>query len=195
MVMKAIIGLGNPGAEYEGTRHNAGFLVVDRLLEAAGGRWGRTRFKGLAARARIAGAEVVLGKPTTFMNLSGFFVSPLLNFYGLALDDLLVIHDDIDLPMGRLRFLREGGSGGHKGVQSLIEQLGTNRFCRLKLGVGRPETGGEVVNFVLSRFSRDDAQGLESAVEDCVRAVPVWVHDGIGQAMNAFNAKKTLDAP
>jgi len=186
--MKAVIGLGNPGQKYELTRHNAGFIVVDNVLMEAGGDWRRTRWKGLAARTVVDGSPALLGKPQTFMNLSGHFVGKLVNFYKIEPADCLVVHDDLDLPLGRIRLARSGGSAGHKGVESVIRQLGHNDFPRLKVGVGRPEGDNEVVDYVLSGFHSHELDCLSDLVSHCIRAAACWLRSGIEEAMNQYNS-------
>jgi len=187
--MKALIGLGNPGRQYEATRHNAGFIVVDCTAEAAGApAFKKTRWKGLTSRAEVAGRPVVLAKPQAFMNLSGHFVSSLLGFYRIPSASALVVHDDMDLPLGRVRFARGGGSAGHRGVKSIMEQLGTPEFHRLKLGVGKPPGTRDASAHVLSAFDDEEWEVFRQVVECCVPAVERWVADDIDTAMNEFNS-------
>jgi len=185
--MKAIIGLGNPGREYEQTRHNAGFLVVDNLLHEFGGSWTSTRWTGLSARTQVCGSTVLAAKPMTYMNRSGHFVSSILQYFRIDTADLLVVHDEMDLPTGRIRLSRAGGSGGHKGVASIIEQLGSREFGRLRVGVGKPDRKEQVVGHVLSRIGGEDEQLFSDAVSLSVEASAVWVEHGVTEAMNRYN--------
>lgn len=185
--MKAIIGLGNPGREYEQTRHNAGFLVLDRLLEQQGGTWTTTRWNGLSARTQVNHFTVLAAKPLTYMNRSGHFVTSLLNYFRIDNTDLLVVHDEMDLPTGSIRLSRGGGSAGHRGVASIIEQLGSQDFGRLRLGVGKPDRKEQVVGHVLSRVGGEDEELFTEAVALGVAALTVWVEHGITEAMNQYN--------
>ena len=185
--MKAIIGLGNPGREYEQTRHNAGFQVVDNLLDRFGGTWTSTRWTGVSARTEVHGKTVLAAKPLTYMNRSGYFVSSLLQYFRIDAVDLLVIHDEMDLPTGRIRLSRGGGSAGHRGVESILEQLGSKEFGRLRVGVGKPASKEQVVGHVLSRVDETDGQLFSDAVSLSVEATAVWAEEGITEAMNRYN--------
>jgi PTH1 family peptidyl-tRNA hydrolase len=183
-----IAGLGNPGREYRLNRHNAGFLVLDRLVE-------RHRLKGftkmqskaLITTGQVAGAAVVLAKPQTFMNLSGQPVSALLRFYEVPLERLLVCSDDIDLPLGTLRLRPEGGSAGQKGLESIIEKLGTEAFPRLRLGVGRPPGVKAAASYVLRDFKGEDLDLINVTVDRAVDAIECFLRDGLMLAMSRFN--------
>ncbi len=185
--MKLIVGLGNPGPEYSDTRHNIGFLVVDELASRHGVSL-RSQAKWKARTARIAdvGDGVMLVKPTTFMNLSGWAVREIAGFYRLPPDDLLIVVDDADLPVGRLRLRPGGSAGGHNGLKSIIEELGADAFPRLRIGVGRQP--GELRNHVLGRFSADEELRIEAAVKRAADAAELFAREGILAAMNAFNA-------
>lgn len=189
--MKLIIGLGNPGGQYESTRHNIGFMVVDKLeKELAQGVppvWQKDEKKNVLT-ARIG--EVLLAKPQTFMNKSGFAVRALMEFYKLAPTDIWVIHDDIDLPLGKIKIREKGGSAGHNGVQSIIDQLKSDAFVRFRLGIGKDvESTGHrsVVSFVLSRFRQSEAGELKHLVKHGTEAVQMGLLKGIDKAMNRFN--------
>lgn len=190
--MKLIVGLGNPGPEYRGTRHNVGFAVVDELARRRGVERWREQFEALVASARIDDESVALAKPLTFMNLSGRAVRALAGFYKIAPADVLVITDDAALPLGRLRARREGSSGGHNGLRSVIEALGTQAFPRLRVGVGRGE-GRELADHVLGRFEPDEQDRVSAAVLRAADCAETWLRDGIERAMNAFNAADTQD--
>jgi PTH1 family peptidyl-tRNA hydrolase len=185
-VEKLIVGLGNPGRKYAYNRHNVGFQCLDRLAQAHGLSFTQRRAKASLALGEIADVRVVLAKPLTYMNHSGQAVRPLLSFYKLSLEDILVIHDDLDLPLGTTRLRPEGGSGGHKGMRSIIEALGSQAFPRLRVGIGRPP-GNDAVSYVLSDFTADEQITLESVYERVVAAVELFLREGIEAAMNAYN--------
>ena len=188
-----VVGLGNPGIQYADTRHNAGFRVIERLWR----RNPEAPYQATAAlQFQVTGAdrfEVVLGRPRTFMNLSGAPVATLLGMFGGRPDELLVVHDDLDLPVGALRFRRGGSSGGHRGVASILETLGPDGagFARLKIGVGRPGgAGGSVVDFVLTPARGEDAARLTEAESVAAAAAWLWISDGIDRCMSRFNRKE-----
>jgi PTH1 family peptidyl-tRNA hydrolase len=185
-VEKLIVGLGNPGRKYAHNRHNVGFQCLDRLAQAHGLSFTQRRAKASLALGNIADVRVVLARPLTYMNLSGQAVRPLVSFYKLSLEDILVIHDDLDLPLGTTRLRPEGGSGGHKGMRSIIEALGSQAFPRLRVGIGRPP-GNDAVSYVLSDFTADEQITLESVYERVVAAVELFLREGIEAAMNAYN--------
>jgi PTH1 family peptidyl-tRNA hydrolase len=185
-VEKLIVGLGNPGRKYAHNRHNVGFQCLDRLAQSHGLSFTQRRAKASLALGKIADVRVVLARPLTYMNLSGQAVRPLVSFYKLSLEDILVIHDDLDLPLGTTRLRPEGGSGGHKGMRSIIEALGSQAFPRLRVGIGRPP-GNDAVSYVLSDFTADEQITLESIYERVVAAVEFFLREGIEAAMNAYN--------
>ena len=184
--MKLIAGLGNPGPQYANNRHNVGYQCIERLVRRHGLAKGRMMFKAWVTSGTIAGARTLLARPLTFMNLSGQSVRPLLRWYRIALPDLLVIYDDLDLPLGKIRLRQQGGSGGHKGMQSIIEALGTQEFARLRIGIGRP-VHGEPPDYVLSNFTPDEGIVMESAIDQAVAAIEAFIASGISTAMNGFN--------
>ena len=185
--MKIVAGLGNPGAQYANTPHSVGFEVVDALAAAAGVAWDeRRQFKCLMARVTIAGQPVLLVKPQTFMNLSGESVAPVVKYHNATAADLLVVHDDIDLPLGRMRIRKGGSCGGHNGVRNIIERIGTQDFVRIKLGVGKDRSN--VVGFVLGKFHPDARKVMDLVVAEATKAVLAIVADGPDRAMNAFNS-------
>lgn len=187
--MKLIVGLGNPGAQYEGSRHNIGFLVVDRLATAHHIQISTTRFKAIFGRGCIDSQDVVLIKPLTFMNLSGEAVRKALAFFDSGPEHLIVIHDDLDLSLGRLRFKLRGGDGGHLGVRSIIESIGTNRFLRLKVGIGRPPREMDAAEYVLKDFDIAETPHLERMLDQAVEALKVLLAEGLQTAMNRFQKK------
>ncbi len=188
-MMKLIVGLGNPGEKYAATRHNVGFWVIDRLAE----RWQipvrQNRWKGLAGSGLVMGERVVLLKPMTYMNLSGESVRPALDWLKCDIEDLAVVCDDLDLPPGTLRLRKKGSSGGHRGLQSLIDHLGTNEFKRVRIGIGHPAGRMPVVDYVLSPFTREERPSIEEAVERAAEAIHQWVVSDFDQAMNRFNRR------
>jgi PTH1 family peptidyl-tRNA hydrolase len=184
--MKLVVGLGNPGSKYDGTRHNIGFEVVDRLAEGGSGAKFLRKFDGLLAEAEIDFHRVLLLKPQTFMNLSGRSVAQALRFYKLDLADLLVVCDDLNLPLGRLRVRGGGSDGGQKGLRDITAALGSDAYARLRIGIG--ERGeAEATDFVLSRFRGAERPVIDDALILASQAVAVWVGQGLAAAMNRFN--------
>ena len=183
---RLIVGLGNPGRRYAGNRHNVGFQCLDRLAEAWGMSFNRRKHKALLAQGEIASLRVLLAKPQTFMNLSGDTVGRMARFHKAPLESLLVIYDDLDLPVGSIRLRPEGGSGGHKGMKSITEHLGTNRFPRLRVGIGRP-AHGDPMDYVLNDFAPDERITIDEVYERVVSAVELWLAEGIAAAMNIHN--------
>lgn len=185
---KLIVGLGNPGRQYAATRHNVGFMVVDAFAKKQGLAVTRSDHQALLAEARWKGERLVLLKPQTYMNLSGFSVSSAARWYKVEPQDIMVIHDDLDLEVGRLRIRTSGGAGGHKGIISMIEQLGTPDFARLKVGIGRPAPGWEVPDYVLTPFASAERETIDAAISRSVEAVEMVLDHGYVAAMNQFNA-------
>lgn len=196
-----IVGLGNPGTKYGNTRHNIGFMAVDSLAEANSINLSRYVFKrelnkkdfeSLWGKGSINDKEIVLLKPQTYMNLSGEAVKLLADYFRIEPKDILVIYDDIDLELGSIRIRLSGGSGGHRGMQSIIEHLGTNDFPRIRLGIGRPnEQGqGDVADYVLSSFDTEEKDLLQQTLNRAKEAVEVILKDGIEKAMNRFNTSR-----
>ena len=184
-----IVGLGNPGKEYRGTRHNVGFMVLDQLAEDLGEAFSRVQANSLVISTNRTGKRILLAKPHTFMNLSGQAVASLLKFYKVPTDHLLIVHDDIDLPLGTLRMRPGGGSAGQKGLISIIERLGTQEFPRLRVGVGRPPGQKEAADYVLQDFSKADREVLPFILKRAGEAALVFVDDGLEKAMNQFNGE------
>ena len=182
-----IVGLGNPGREYRSTRHNAGFMVIDALCEAFSVRLSRLQSKALVGTGVFDGKKIILAKPQTFMNLSGQAVSSLMRFYKIPLGQLLVIHDDLDLPVGTLRMRPGGGSAGQKGLTSIIGQLGTEEFPRLRIGIGRPPGQMDPVDYVLEDFWGSEKELLPHLLLRAVEAVKDYLQFGLEHAMNGFN--------
>ena len=184
--MKVVVGLGNPGKRYVGTRHNVGFEVLDALAQTEPRKW-RTGFDALTLEHAIDGVRLLLLKPQTYMNLSGRCVRGVVDYYRLPLTDLLVVCDDINLPLGRLRIRPRGSSGGHKGLRDIESHLRTTEYARLRVGVGSPGDR-DAVDFVLDRFSPEEVPVVRRAVQRAVDAVSTWARDGIEPCMNRFNA-------
>ncbi len=184
--MIIIVGLGNPGAQYANTPHSVGFESVDAIAEAIGATWEEKRqFKCLWAKGVFAGVPVILCKPQTYMNLSGESVAPLVKYSNATADDLIVVQDDIDLPLGRMRVRKGGTCGGHNGIRNVIERLGTMQFTRLKLGVGKdPEN---VIAHVLGKFDPASRKIMDDVIVTSVKAVESILRDGPDSAMNKFN--------
>jgi len=197
--MSSIVGLGNPG-EHHADRHNMGFMVVDRLAERAGVALSTKRFDGLYARGRLEGQDVLLVKPQTSMNASGDCVGPLARYHHIEPASVIVVHDEMDLPFGQLRLKRGGSAGGHNGLKSIIEALGTEEFVRLRVGVGRPGgawgTGrGHVVSHVLSPFSDEEAARLPAYVDHAADAVRAVLAQGLSATMNVVNRRSVFTTP
>lgn len=187
--MKIFVGLGNPGAEYEQTRHNLGFWVVDQLCEKAGGRFKKARYRALEAAVDFEEHSFLLVKPETFMNLSGEAVSGVLRFYKAKPESLVVLHDDLDLPLGRIKWMERGSAGGHHGIESIIDSLGSPEFVRLRLGIGRSD---QIVgaDYVLSRFGKGEKELATAEVAEASESVLFFLKNGLTATMNQFNRKK-----
>lgn len=184
--MKVVVGLGNPGPKYTGTRHNIGFEVVDYLAAAPGCSPFRERFEALVTELKEGDETVLLLKPLTFMNLSGRAVRAVLDFYKLPVEQLLVVCDDFNLPLGKLRVRAKGSHGGQNGLRNIQDQIGTDAYARLRIGVGQPEPG-DAVDFVLSRFKSGERKAAEDAVATAAQAVLTWIRSGTEACMNRFN--------
>ena len=182
-----VVGLGNPGREYRETRHNVGFMALDRLARSFDTTLGRMQSKALVGTAVLTGKRVILAKPQTYMNLSGQAVSGLLNFYKVPVEHLMVIHDDIDLPFGSLRIRPGGGSAGQRGIASIIQQLGNQQFARVRIGIGRPPGQKAAADYVLQDFHDDETDLLESILERAGLAARAFIQDGLEKAMNLYN--------
>lgn len=185
--MKLIVGLGNPGSRYRGTRHNVGFEVVDELARRRHLVFESSPAAAVMARERGPDARIMLAKPCTFMNLSGGAVAELVRYYRFALDDVLVVADDVNLPLGRLRGRRGGSAGGHNGLQSVIELVGTDRFARLRVGVDRGDERRDLASHVLAGFEAAELETIREAIVAAGDAAEVFTTDGIDVMMNRFN--------
>jgi PTH1 family peptidyl-tRNA hydrolase len=196
--MKVIVGLGNPGPQYAETRHNIGFLLVDLLAEEYKLQF-RAKFQGLWTEGNVEGERIFLLKPQTFMNLSGRSVRELTNFYKIPGEDLLIVHDDMDLSLGKIRLRDQGSAGGHNGIKSILAELGTEKFWRLKLGVGHPrnskfdirdsnhEPRTTIIDHVLSPFAEDETTQLDEVLERAEKATNLWIKGEIDRAMNLYH--------
>jgi len=184
-----VVGLGNPGREYRTTRHNVGFMVVDRLSSELSQRMTRVRFQSLLGEGKADSRRVLLAKPQTYMNLVGRSVAPLVRFYRVPLDRLLVICDDLDLPIGTLRLRPKGGSAGHKGLRSIFESLGSQDFPRLRVGIGRPPGRMEPSGYVLRGFDPSELAEVDQVLARAGDCSMAFVKDGIQSAMNRFNGE------
>ena len=182
-----VAGLGNPGREYRENRHNIGFMLVDRLCRELLITPGKVQAKAIVATGQYAGKKIVLAKPQTYMNLSGQSVGGLMRFYKIPNERLLVAHDDLDLPFGTIRLRPGGGSSGQKGVASIIQQLGTQNFARLRLGIGRPPGQMDPAAYVLQDFTRQEKDELDSVLNRAAKAALVFIESGLETAMNQFN--------
>ncbi|MFZ1933334.1 MAG: aminoacyl-tRNA hydrolase [Thermoguttaceae bacterium] len=185
--MKLVVGLGNPGRRYEETRHNVGYMVLAELARRHGAPPVKTRFRGEVVEAELGGQKALLLSPITFMNRSGTSVQEAVSFYKLQIEDLLVLCDDLNLPVGKLRVRSRGSSGGQKGLDDIIARLGTEEFSRLRVGIGAAPAGWEWANYVLSKFSPDELPDIRAAVESAADAVVVWAREGIEVCMNQYN--------
>ena len=184
--MKIIVGLGNPGAQYANTPHSVGFEAVDAIAAEIGAAWeAKRQFNCLMAKGTFAGMSVMLVKPQTYMNLSGDSVAPVVKYHNATAADLLVIQDDIDLPVGRMRVRKNGSCGGHNGIRNIIERLGTQDFARLKLGVGKDKD--DVIAHVLGKFDPTTRKTMDLVVAEAVKAAAAILRDGPDRAMNAYN--------
>jgi PTH1 family peptidyl-tRNA hydrolase len=182
-----VVGLGNPGREYRDTRHNVGFQVIDQLCKVMGASISKVQAKALVGIGTLEGRKVILAKPQTFMNLSGQAVGGLMHFYKVPLEQIIVAHDDLDLPLGTLRLRPDGGSAGQKGIASTIQQLGTQNFARLRVGIGRPPGQMDASAYVLKKFTAAEQEMLALVLDRAAAAVRVFARDGLAIAMNQYN--------
>jgi PTH1 family peptidyl-tRNA hydrolase len=191
--LKLIVGLGNPGKKYELTRHNVGFEVIDLFCNEIQAGKARRENLSLVAEGRLGTEELILAKPQTFMNSSGLAVSSFVSKYGFQLDDIYVVYDDLNLDLGILRIRRKGSAGGHKGVKSIINSLGSQFFPRLRIGIGYLNQGIKAIDYVLGKFSRAERQQIEQTELMAVDALKLMICDGIDSAMNKFNVRQEIE--
>ncbi len=185
--MKLIVGLGNPGKKFENTRHNVGFMAVDQLSKELGISLDQKKFQGIYGKGMVNGEAVYLLKPQTFMNLSGESVRPLMEYFNIDVEDLLVIYDDLDLPTGKVRLRQKGSAGGHNGMKSIITHIHTQEFKRVRIGIDR-SARQSVIDYVLKPFSKEEAEPIQDAIERTVKACEAWTTNSFPEVMNQFNA-------
>ncbi|WP_211652813.1 aminoacyl-tRNA hydrolase [Planococcus alpniumensis] len=185
--MKMIIGLGNPGKPYEETRHNIGFHVIDRLASEWNAPLTQSKFKGMYSVVHRPEGKVMLVKPLTYMNLSGECIGPLMDYYNVDMEDIVAIYDDLDLPAGQLRLRQKGSAGGHNGIKSLIQHLGTQQFNRMRIGISRPPAGMKVPDYVLAKFSAEEKPLMQEAVKKSADACNYWLSKPFNEVMNEYN--------
>ncbi len=185
--MYVIVGLGNPGKEYEKTRHNTGFITIDKLANKYNIEVNKEKHKALIGRGTIEGKKVILVKPQTYMNLSGEAAREVLEFYKEDVKNLIAIFDDIDLPLGNIRIKEKGSAGTHNGVKSLVKELGSQDFKRVKVGIGSPAKQIDLISYVLGRFSTEEWEKIDKSSDNAVDAIGVIIRDGILKAMNEYN--------
>lgn len=185
--MKLIVGLGNPGKQYDKTRHNIGFDVIDYLSESYSIPLDKAKFKGMFGVGNIAGEKIILLKPLTYMNLSGESIRPIMDYYDIESEDLVVIYDDLDLPVGKVRLRQKGSSGGHNGIKSTIQHVGTEKFNRIRVGIDRPKNGMKVTDYVLGKFTKEEMETLETIIKKCSDACAEWAKEPFLQVMNKYN--------
>jgi peptidyl-tRNA hydrolase, PTH1 family len=185
--MKLIVGLGNPGKQYEKTRHNVGFDTIDELSVQLNINLDQLKFKGLFGMGFVGTEKVLLLKPLTYMNLSGESIRAVMDFYDIEENELLVIYDDLDIPVGKMRLRQKGSAGGHNGIKSTIAHLGTGEFNRIRIGVDRPQNGMSVSNYVLSRFTSEEQPIIQEVIQKSADACKSWLSQPFLQVMNKFN--------
>lgn len=191
--MKLIVGLGNPGKKYELTRHNVGFEVIDLFCNEIGAGRARRQNLSLVMQGQLGTEDLILAKPQTFMNSSGVAISSLVSAYGIQLDNLYVVYDDLDLDLGILRIRRKGSAGGHRGMKSIISSLGTQFFPRLRIGIGQLDRGTEAIDYVLGRFTHRERQQVQQTEYMAADALRVMICGGINSAMNKFNVRQEIE--
>ncbi len=190
--MYLIVGLGNPGVRYARNRHNVGARCLARLAATHNLEFSRRQKNARVARGEVGGVPVLLAIPQTFMNESGRAVAPLARFYQMPPERLMVVYDDLDLPLGAIRIRPDGGSGGHRGMQSVIDHLGTQKFPRLRVGIGRPPGQMDPADYVLQNFSPDEEPVVEEAVERAIAAIQTWLTEGLEKAMSEYNSRESV---
>jgi len=192
MTTRLIAGLGNPGPKYQGTRHNAGFMVLDRFSRDIGTSLNRKVFSALFGEGTFQGMRILLLKPQTFMNLSGRSVAAAVNFHKIPIQDLIVIHDDMDIPFGQVRLKDGGGHAGHNGLRSLMQELGSGSFVRLRIGINRP-LHDDAADYVLNNFSSDELEKLPLILDGATELLKLVIEEGLVKAMNTFHNRELLE--
>lgn len=185
--MKCIVGLGNPGRKYQKTRHNIGFIIIQELLYRNGWKLNKHKFQSSYTVERLNGDKILLMQPQTYMNLSGEAIRPMIDYYNIPVEDVLVVFDDLDLPAGKIRLRQKGGHGGHNGVRSTISQLGTQHFKRLRFGIGRPASSMSVIDYVLGTFPKSEQEMVTSGINKAADACEKWLEEPFAEVMNEFN--------
>lgn len=185
--MYVIVGLGNPGKQYEHTRHNVGFDVIDILSKEYGISVTKIKHKALIGEGRVGSEKVILVKPQTYMNLSGETLIDIYNYYKVDSNNIVVIYDDIDLEVGKIRIRKKGSGGTHNGMRSILKCLGTNEFPRVRIGVSKPRQGQDLADFVLSRFRKEEADDIQDGLEKAAKAVDCMIRENLDLAMNKYN--------
>lgn len=185
--MKLIAGLGNPGKQYEETRHNVGFMAIDELSKRLNIPLDSFKFNGMYGAGNVGGEKIILVKPLTYMNLSGECLRPLMDYYNVEDEELVVIYDDLDIPVGKIRLRTKGSAGGHNGIKSIIQHLGTQEFKRIRIGIDRPQNGMKVVDYVLGRFAPEEQEEIRQTVTKSAEACESWFGKDFLQVMNEYN--------
>ena len=185
--MYIIVGLGNPEPEYSNTRHNMGFDTINKLAKKYNIEFSKTNFKGIYGTGIIEGEKVILLKPQTYMNLSGESIKEIINFYKLNTDNLIIIYDDIDIEPGIIKLRKTGGPGTHNGMKSVIKEIGTEKFSRVRIGIGKPEHKGDLINYVIGKIPEEDKKILEKSTDVAKEAIEEIIKSGMDKAMNKFN--------
>ena len=185
--MKIVVGLGNPGSEYSQTRHNVGFMAIDAWAAKHGVVTWKNKFEAQIAEIKINNEQVILVKPQTYMNLSGVAVAPIVKWYKAQLEDVIIIYDDMDTTLGKIRLRRKGSAGGHNGIESILVNLGQEDFPRVRVGISRPPQGWTVVGYVLGKFSKEEQGIVVEVLEKIGLALESWLKEGLDKAMNKFN--------
>ena len=185
--MKIVVGLGNPGSEYSQTRHNVGFMAIDMWAEKHGVTAWKNKFEAQIAEIKIHNENIILVKPQTYMNLSGVAVREVVNWYKVKPEDVIVIYDDMDTTLGKIRLRKKGSSGGHNGIESILVNIGKEEFPRVRVGIGRPPSGWTVVGYVLGKFNQDEQPVVVDVINKIGLALDCWLKEGLDKAMNKFN--------
>ncbi|MEI5909496.1 aminoacyl-tRNA hydrolase [Bacillus spongiae] len=185
--MKLIVGLGNPGSQFKDTRHNIGFEVIDELAKRHNVKLDQSKFKAQYSVIHVNGQKIMLLKPLTYMNLSGESIRPMMDYFDVNNENLTVIYDDLDLPVGKIRLRQKGSAGGHNGMKSTIAHLGTQQFNRIRIGINRPNNGMSVPNYVLGKFSKEESAELSHVIDACANACEDWFSKSFVEVMNSYN--------
>lgn len=185
--MKCIVGLGNPGKKYAKTRHNIGFMIIEELANRHGWKLTKKKFNSKFAVEMLGDEKVLLLAPQTYMNLSGEALGPLMSYYGIDIEDIVIIYDDLDLPTGKIRLRQKGGHGGHNGIRSVIDHVGTKEFKRIRVGIGRPTNQAPIIDYVLGTFDKEEKEDAISSIKKATDACETWINKPFNEVMNEFN--------